>query len=199
MLVLLPSPPSPGKTACSVARSYKINTGKRVGGVGWRGELKLWAPPVEGVPQELLQGQKFTVVSISPFSSQSGNRDWTLTLRLQMNINSLATRIICIPFLLRRSFLLLRGEWGAWEGGSRGGGKEHFKFKVTILLKTMYFKTGIWVEKNDRVIFLEILLEYLTNQLMMLVLRQRVNLGRLQIDLSPWGCNSKNKLQYDHR
>ena len=57
-----------------------------------------------------------------------------------MNINSLATRIICIPFLLRRSFLLLRGEWGAWEGGSRGGGKEHFKFKVTILLKTMYFK-----------------------------------------------------------
>ena len=112
MLVLLPSLPSPGKTACSAARSHKINTGKGVGGVGWRGELKLWAPPVEGVPQELLQGQKFTVVSISPFSSQSGNRDWTLTLRLQMNINSLATRIVCIPFLVRRSFLLLSGEWG---------------------------------------------------------------------------------------
>lgn len=35
------------------------------------------ALPVEGFPQELLQGQKFTVVSISPFSSQSGNRDCT--------------------------------------------------------------------------------------------------------------------------
>lgn len=33
------------------------------------------APPAEGFPQELLQGQKFTVVSISPFSSQSANRD----------------------------------------------------------------------------------------------------------------------------
>lgn len=144
MLVLLPSPPSPGKTTCSAARSHKINTGKGVGGVGWRGELKLWAPPVEGVPQELLQGQKFTVVSISPFSSQSGNRDWTLTLRLQMNINSLATRIVCVPFLVRRSFLLLSGEWGTWEGGSRGGGKEHFKFKVTILLKTMYKQVFEW-------------------------------------------------------
>lgn len=40
-------------------------------GVGVGGEQ---APPVEGFPQELLQGQKFTVVSISPFSSQSGNR-----------------------------------------------------------------------------------------------------------------------------
>lgn len=43
-------------------------------GVGVGGEQ---APPVEGFPQELLQGQKFTVVSISPFSSQSGNRDCT--------------------------------------------------------------------------------------------------------------------------
>lgn len=34
VLVLPPSPPSLGKTACSAARSHKINTGKGLGGLG---------------------------------------------------------------------------------------------------------------------------------------------------------------------
>lgn len=77
-MLVLPPPASLGKTACSAARSHKINTGKGVGELG--GEVsEAWALPVEGVPQELLQGQKFTVVSISPFSNQSGNRNCLLT------------------------------------------------------------------------------------------------------------------------
>lgn len=54
------------------------------------------APPVEGFPQELLQGQKFTVVSISPFSSQSANRDCA-DPRGCKSINSLATKAEAVP------------------------------------------------------------------------------------------------------
>lgn len=67
-----------------------------------------------------------------------------------MNINSLATRIAHIPFLVRLSFSSssLRG------GGGRGvgeGRKEHFKLKLTILFKTMYFKR-VFEGRDDQVI-----------------------------------------------
>lgn len=53
-------PPPPAGAACGAAH-HRINTGKGGAVRSWQGE---------GVPQELLQGQKFTVVSISPFHSQ---------------------------------------------------------------------------------------------------------------------------------
>lgn len=65
-----------------------------------------------------------------------------------MNINSLATRIAHIPFLVRLSFSSssLRGGRGVGEGR-----KEHFKLKLTILFKTMYFKR-VFEGRDDQVI-----------------------------------------------
>lgn len=49
---------------------------------------------------------------------------WPPPPRLQMNINSLATRTAYIPFLVRLSFFYFLRRVGR--------GKEHFKFKVPI-------------------------------------------------------------------
>lgn len=76
-LFCLPLPPLSEKLH-AVLHDHKINTGKGVGELGGA-VSEARALPVEGVPQELLQGQKFTVVSISPFSNQSGNRNCMLT------------------------------------------------------------------------------------------------------------------------